>query len=132
MRPKERPLVQDEVVQLVQVMSPVLPKAASDASLNDAQKATLLGEIVACWSVPKGAPQVKLGFSLDRSGKPKTGSIREISHVGGAKTAVQSAFAAAKRAVLRCGRDGYTLPVEKYQQWRDIELTFNPERTSLR
>lgn len=44
--------------------------------------------------------------------------------------AVADAFCAAKRAVLRCGRDGYTLPVEKYDQWRDIELRFDPERTN--
>jgi hypothetical protein len=44
--------------------------------------------------------------------------------------AVADAFSAAKRAVLRCGRDGETLPVEKYDQWRDIKLRFDPERTS--
>ena len=34
--------------------------------------------------------------------------------------------------LLRCGREIYTLPVEKYGKWRDIELTFTPERTSLK
>jgi hypothetical protein len=43
--------------------------------------------------------------------------------------AVADAFSAAKRAVLRCGGDGDTLPVEKNDQWRDIELRFDPERT---
>jgi len=38
----------------------------------------------------------------------------------------------AKRAALRCGRDRYTLPVEKSGQWRDIELMFDPERTNLK
>jgi hypothetical protein len=40
------------------------------------------------------------------------------------------AIAAAKRAVLLCGKVGQTLPVEKFEQWGDIELTFCPERTN--
>lgn len=50
--------------------------------------------------------------------------------MGAEKQAVAYAFCTAKRAVLRCGRYGYTLPVEKYDQWRDIKLRFDPERTS--
>ena len=38
----------------------------------------------------------------------------------------------ARRAVLRCQRGGYDLPPEKYDQWREIELTFNPEGMQFR
>lgn len=42
------------------------------------------------------------------------------------------AFEAARRAILRCGATGYDLPAEKYGQWRDIEMTFNPEKMRIK
>ena len=38
----------------------------------------------------------------------------------------------ARRAILRCQRGGFPLPVEKYAQWQQIEMTFNPEGMRLR
>ena len=46
--------------------------------------------------------------------------------------AVQTAFQAARRAVLRCEKGGYDLPAEKYEQWKEIEMTFNPDQMRLR
>ncbi|MEP1765358.1 MAG: hypothetical protein ABJJ53_01700 [Sulfitobacter sp.] len=89
-------------------------------------------EVSACWVPATEGPAVTMGFSLDRKGQPIAASLRVIGQEGAQKDAVAQAFNSAKRAVLRCGREGYTLPVEKYDQWRDIELTFDPERTTLR
>lgn len=89
-------------------------------------------EVQACWLVDGKVPSVTLGFSLDRRGRVVASSVQEGRHAAGSEDAVAQAFAAAKRAVLRCGRDGFSLPVEKYGQWRDIELTFDPERTILK
>ena len=33
---------------------------------------------------------------------------------------------------LHCGASGFDLPPEKYAQWREIEMTFNPERMRIR
>ena len=34
---------------------------------------------------------------------------------------------------LRCqGSEGYDLPQEKYQQWKQIEMTYNPDEMRLR
>jgi hypothetical protein len=44
---------------------------------------------------------------------------------------VCAAVSAARRAVLCCGAKSYDLPVEKYGQWRNIELMFDPERIDL-
>ena len=46
--------------------------------------------------------------------------------------AQNAAFEAARRAVLRCQRGGFDLPIEKYDHWRDIEMTFNPEKMRRR
>ena len=69
---------------------------------------------------------VTVGFSLDKSGKVQ-GDIRMIGASGGDEAAATSAFQAARRAVLRCQKSGYDLPIEKYDNWRDVEITFNPE-----
>ena len=42
------------------------------------------------------------------------------------------AFQAARRAILRCQETGYSLPPDKYEQWKTIEMTFNPEQMRLR
>ncbi|MEM9438259.1 MAG: energy transducer TonB, partial [Pseudomonadota bacterium] len=39
---------------------------------------------------------------------------------------------AARRAIIRCGATGFDLPREKYDQWRQIEMTFNPEEMRTR
>lgn len=59
------------------------------------------------------------GFSLDRLGRFGAESAQQDVSVG-------------IRAVLRCGRGVSAVWVEKYEQWRNIELTFAPERTILR
>jgi len=61
-------------------------------------------------------------------GKVKPGSLRLVSSQGGADSATKTAFQAARRAVLRCQKGGYNLPTDKYEHWREIEMTFNPEK----
>ncbi|MEQ9675666.1 MAG: energy transducer TonB, partial [Roseovarius indicus] len=39
---------------------------------------------------------------------------------------------AARRAIISCVADGYKVPPEKYDQWRDIEMTFNPEKMRIK
>lgn len=94
-------------------------------------------QIAHCWNVgslsPEGlAVSVRVGFSLDRSGRPDLASIRLIEASGGSDAAARQAFEAARRAIIRCGSQGYNLPVEKYAQWREIEMTFNPEKMRIR
>lgn len=69
---------------------------------------------------------------MEESGKPVQGSIEMLSSTGGSGDAVTQAFEAARRAILRCGVKGYDLPSEKYGQWRDIEMTFNPEKMRIK
>jgi hypothetical protein len=88
-----------------------------------------------CWVVDPGARSagvvVTVGFSLDQSGRVE-GDVRQISAVGGDSATQRAAFDAARRAVLRCGARGFPLPPEKFGQWRDIEMTFNPEGMQFR
>lgn len=89
-----------------------------------------------CWNVDPGSVAatvtVIVGFSLTQDGKVEGNNVRFVSSQGPA-AAVDVAFAAARRAILRCqGQGGYNLPAEKYGQWKDVEITFDPSGMRLR
>ncbi len=88
-----------------------------------------------CWVIDPGSRSanvvVTIAFELTREGKVE-GSLRQLSAVGGDDAAQRVAFESARRAILRCQRGGYKLPTEKYEHWREVELTFNPEKTRSR
>lgn len=89
-----------------------------------------------CWNVDPGSVAARVtivvGFSLDHGGKV-VGDVRQISADGGDAGAVRTAFQAARRAILRCQNpNGYQLPADKYGQWKDVEITFDPSGMRLR
>ena len=55
-----------------------------------------------------------------------------IDFTDGSEAAARQAFEAARRAIIRCGASGFPLPAEKYEQWREMELVFNPNGMRLR
>jgi hypothetical protein len=91
-----------------------------------------------CWVVDVGSQAanvtVTLSMQMDRNGHVVASSLRLLSSSGGSGAAVETAFQAARRAVLRCDqmKGGYDLPIEKYDRWKEIEMTFNPEMMRLR
>jgi len=89
-----------------------------------------------CWVVDVGSEAANVtvvaGFSLTPDGRVVDGDVRQVEASGGSPTAINTAFQAARRAILRCGASGFDLPADKYDQWRDIEITFNPEGMRLR
>jgi len=105
--------------------------------LNATEADALRLGIQQCWNIgvlSKEAQQVTatVGFSLTPEARLERGSIRLISASGGSDTAVQQAFDAARRAIIRCEGDGYGLPPEKFDAWRDVTITFNPVGMRLR
>ena len=89
-----------------------------------------------CWVVDVGSQAsnvtVTVGFEMDRSGRVVSSSLTLLSSEGGSGTAVDTAFQAARRAILRCQGDGYRLPPEKFDQWKSVEMTFNPQSMRIR
>ena len=90
----------------------------------------------ACWNVDPGSVAarvtVEVGFSLDQNGRV-SGDVRLIAATGGDASATNTAFQAARRAILRCqSQNGYSLPAEKYGQWKDVVITFDPSGMRLR
>ncbi|MQQ09390.1 energy transducer TonB [Epibacterium sp. SM1979] len=105
----------------------------SGPPLTSGERDALRVAVSGCWNVGSLSSEalrttVIVGVSLSQDGKPDQGSIRMLSSTGGSAAAAQQAFQTARRAIIRCGARGFDLPPEKYAQWRDIEMTFNPER----
>ena len=112
------------------------PATPSGPPLTQGEKDALRISVQECWVVDVGSQAanvtVTVGLSLDRDGKVVGGSLRRLSATGGDENAANAAFESARRAILRCQRGGYKLPIEKYDHWRDVEITFNPEKMRRR
>ncbi len=112
------------------------PATPSGPPLTQGERDALRVSVQDCWVVDVGSQSadvtVVVGLSLDRDGKVVNGSLRQLSATGGTDAAARAAFDAARRAILRCQKSGYNLPIEKYDHWRDIEMTFNPENMRRR
>ncbi len=92
--------------------------------------------VQSCWNVGALSSEalavtVTVRFALDRGARP-VGDVRMLDYSGGGSGAAQQAFETARRAILRCGAEGFPLPPEKYDDWRDVEMTFNPESMRIR
>ncbi|MEI4233871.1 energy transducer TonB [Roseovarius sp. D22-M7] len=109
----------------------------SGPPLTGGERDALRVAVQRCWNVGSLSTEalrttVVVAVSMDQSGRPEIGSIRMVGSTGGGDAAAKQAFDAARRAIIRCGNDGFDLPAEKYDQWRDIEMTFNPESMRIR
>lgn len=105
----------------------------SGPPLTGAEKDGLRLAIERCWNVGSLSSEamrtrVTVALSMTPEGKPIMNSLKMIGFEGGTEAAALKAYEAARRAIIRCGSRGYRLPPEKYEQWRDIEITFNPEQ----
>jgi hypothetical protein len=142
--PRETPPApQDNAVEdavaaaLAEANRPAASAAPSGPPMTDGEKDALRVAVQQCWNVGSLSTDalrttVTVGVSMARDGRPDTGSIRMIGFEGGSEAAARQAYEAARRAIIRCGANGFALPVEKYDHWRDIEMVFNPERMRIR
>ena len=109
--------------------------APSGPPLTGGEKDALRISVQNCWVVDVGSQAanvtVTVGMKMSREGKVD-GAITLLAAEGGDDAATKAAFEAARRAVLRCQKGGYKLPIEKYDHWREIEITFNPEKMRLK
>ncbi len=113
------------------------PAAPAGPPLTAGEKEGLRVAVSRCWNVGSLSSEalrttVVVGVSMARDGVPVRESIRMLSSSGGSGGAAEQAFEAARRAIIRCGARGFDLPAAKFDQWRDIEMTFNPERMQIK
>jgi hypothetical protein len=84
-----------------------------------------------CWNVPAGLRdaqelRVVLAAELAADGGVISSSIRLIEPGVVPDERFRQAFEAGRRALIRCSPYA-DLPRDKYAQWRNIEVVFNPE-----
>jgi hypothetical protein len=118
--------------------APISPAAApSGPPLSNGEKESLRLAVSACWNVGSLSSEalrttVIVSVQMNQDGTPQTNSITMTGSSGGSPAAAGQAFEAARRAIIRCGSRGYQLPVDKFGQWQNIEMTFNPERMRIK
>jgi hypothetical protein len=104
--------------------------------MTSGEKDGLRVAVSTCWIVDTGSQSadvtVTIGLSMNQNGTVVPGSLELIGAEGGSSDAQRSAFEKARRAILRCEKGGYPLPQDKYEQWKDIEMVFNPDGMRLR
>ena len=52
--------------------------------------------------------------------------MKLTSFEGGNEADARIAFQSVRRAILRCQKDGYDFPKDKYEQWRYVSVTADP------
>ena len=136
--PEPQPATDDAVAAaLAEDETPSEAPVRRGPPLTGGEKDAFRLAVSRCWNVGSLSTAalsttVVVGFEMEQSGKPVTSSIRMVSFAGGNDAGARQAFEAARRAIIRCGARGFDLPVEKYDQWREIEATFNPEGMQFR
>ncbi len=87
-----------------------------------------------CWALPIGtdAQRTTVAVTFDLSQSGQVSNIEMARSDGPSDAATRAAFEAARVAILRCEKGGYDLPVEKYDQWSRVQITFDPNQMRLR
>jgi hypothetical protein len=117
--------------------APSAPSAPVGPPLSSGERDALRVAVSNCWNVLSLSSDalrttVVVAVNLSEDGKPEEASIRMIGNSGGTDASAEQAFEAARRAIIRCGASGFNLPKEKYSQWREIEMTFDPAGMRLK
>jgi outer membrane biosynthesis protein TonB len=89
----------------------------------------LRNQIAQCWNPPVGAPDpdslvVSFELYLNRDGS--IARPPQLTGQSGNGRYISAAIGAARRAIFTCAP--YKLPADRYSQWRDITLTFDPRK----
>jgi colicin import membrane protein len=133
----------DQVAQLLDHREPQRQVAAAEAvnpnvnlgsatgtaaQLSQSEIEALRARISSCWSPPPGVDaKSKVYIVLDVTFKPDASMAREPAVVEGSASALGPALAeSAKRALLLC-QPFTMLKPEHYDQWKDLQLKFDPQ-----
>ena len=135
--PDDTPRDAEQVAALADADADSQQVAPQGPPLTSGEKEAFGLAVGQCWNVGSlstsaRATTVVVAFDMQQTGVPVTGSIRMVEFRGGSEADADRAFGAARRALIRCGRQGFQLPVEKFGQWREVEATFNAEGMQFR
>jgi hypothetical protein len=111
--------------------------APSGPPMTGGEKDALVIAVKQCWNVGSLSTDalntvVTIGVTMEPSGRPVSGSIRMVGFEGGSEASAKLAYEAGRRAILRCAKEGYPLPTDKYEQWKEVEITFDPDKMRMK
>lgn len=75
---------------------------------------------------------VTIAFSMMSDGLPTADSFEIVDSSTAEPEATNMAFFAARVAVIRCAGQGYDMPAALFAEWRNIEMTFDPNGMAVR
>jgi hypothetical protein len=120
--------------ELAPTPAPPLPSVAPNAEALPAPASSEgKGFILAlqrCWNVPAGLRdaqglQLRVGAELGADGSVINTSIHLVDPKEAPDGRTSQLYEAARRALIRCAP--YSLQRDEYAEWREIEITVNPE-----
>lgn len=131
------PLQDDVLAALQEAQQTEAPAAPSGPPLTEGERDALRVAVSNCWNVGALSTEglgttVVVAVELLEDGKPNAGSVRLVASEGGTDASARQAFETARRAIIRCGARGFDLPADKYEHWKEIEMTFNPENMRVK
>ena len=94
--------------------------------LNSGELEAIKVDVNKCWNlgaVSTDATRAVVTVLVTFTEDTRPASVELLSSEG-TDAAVQTAFQAARRAILRCGSDGYPMPADKFETWKEIEMVF--------
>lgn len=110
--------------------------AAADLGppLTTGERGALVLAVQQCWNPPVGVQNdadlvVMLGVELKPDGSIASNPVL-LAPAGTPQGTVKQAYEAGRRALIRCAP--YALPRDKYEQWRQLEVVFNPQNMVVR
>jgi outer membrane biosynthesis protein TonB len=106
------------------------PSAPLGPKLTTSEIDVVKQQIEQCWSPPSGAKEshdlvVVISATVGPDGRVISAQIVSTQRMG--DPFYRAAAESARRAVLNPNCSPLKLPPEKYEQWKDLELTFNPK-----
>jgi len=114
------------------LLDSALDPPATAAPLTKAEKSVI--NFSPCWVIQPGSRlsnvAVTVGLELSLDGKVIASSMKLISFEGGTESEARVAFQSVRRAILRCQKDGYDLPKDKYDQWKYLTIIADPRTMS--
>jgi hypothetical protein len=136
-RKPEKLLKQVAGATILSLMLVVGITPSARAEITSKTKDELQRSIQQCWNVSALSSEalrttVSVTVSLGRDGRPDVSSIGMAEFSGGSKEAAQQVYEVARKAIVRCGRDGFQLPEDKYEDWKELLLIFDASRMGMR
>lgn len=81
-----------------------------------------LEDVPCCWNPSARNAVVTVAFGVNREGAVVDDGLRSIPR----EVTGTDSFTAARHAILVCGQTGFDLPRNRYDAWRETEMTFDP------